>query len=160
MYYLLYLCNIYNVKINKVETLNLIENLDIDSLIKKATSDKEIYFLYNIAKILDKDFNSKACIEKINGFYNIEFNSYSNDTQNNIANIYSTYRMLSVLKDLKVEDININKDKINNFLDNVRGEKGGYFINYDDKLKDEERYKTNFTWQNLYYAYSINKILD
>lgn len=159
-YYLLYLCKISSIDVNKVESLKAIQKLDLDSLIKESKYDKEVYLLYKISKILNKEIDINNYIEKIDTFYCKDKKGYTNEYGYNVINTYSTYRMLYILKDISPEEVNKKKEYIYGYLESVRGEYGGYFTNNNNEMQNYDKYKNNFTWEALYYAYSIINILD
>ncbi|MCK4259484.1 MAG: hypothetical protein KAX49_10935 [Halanaerobiales bacterium] len=161
--------NIYfSLELAKRYQINLLSDLNwninkknIEDQLVKVQSDIELYYILRTAKLLKMNINSELIRDAIFNLYN-EDGFFVTDTVNKIENIYSTYRMLKLIKlydiTLEIEQL----ENISNYLESLKGDFGGYYmtrqeINYKDVVLN---YRSNLTLKSFYCGLSSVEIIN
>lgn len=159
LYYSCFLDKYY--KVNKIDPTLLKDIINI-RYEKGYQNSKELYFRVLIEHLYNFNFdlNKINICNDIKKFEDIS-GGFKGYLENNGSDILSTYRMLTIKKILGVENSREDKLKIRNYIEKMRGDRGGYFWIYHDKYDkfNQENYRENFTLESFWCGTQVLELI-
>ncbi|NBI27454.1 hypothetical protein [Chengkuizengella marina] len=141
--------------------LDIIFNVeDISNRLNDHESEKELFYIINSAKNQNINLDIDQLSDAIQKYFSQQVGGYTVKNDVNAVNLYSTFRMVRAKEIYQLPIYEEEQKQVLHFVNNLTGEKGGYFIQLPEDQSDVNNYSDLFTLEGFYYGVYLMQLLN